>query len=163
MNDPEPWQPPPPDRRSDDALLILLDRAITQGLVILTLDRRKLSSADFPLSLESESNIWVYPLLVLIGIVAYYTGLYGGLAAFIAAFFLFQRVARPWIARRIETRIRARALKEIEIWRKLWRFGGVILTRADTGQTVQGPDGHWTVLIRTLDQNAGDQNARAPV
>ncbi len=149
------WQPPPPDRRSDAALLILLDRAITEGRITLALDRRKLSSADFPLSLESESNLWVYPLLILVGIAAYYGGIYGGLAGFIGAFFLFQRVARPWIARRIETRIRSRALKEIETWRKLWRFGGVILTRTDTGETVQGPDGHWTVLIRTLSQDAG--------
>jgi hypothetical protein len=142
---------PPLDERATLARLRALHEA---GRVRVTVDRRKLSHIDFPLALEADSNQWVYAIVILAGLVWWRFGTVPGAAAAVAGFFVYQFVGRPLVARRLERRIHARGLTEIDSWRKLWQFGGVILTDAATGETCQGPDGRWMGFVQAVDRRA---------
>jgi hypothetical protein len=67
-------------------------------------------------------------------------------------FLVYQFVARPRVARRLERRIHTRGLAELDSWRKLWQFGGVILTDTATGETCQGPEGRWMGFIEAAER-----------
>ena len=141
---------PPLDERMALAHLRALHEA---GRIRISVDRRKLSHIDFPLALEADSNQWVYGIVIAAGLVWWQFGTVPGVAAAVAGFLLYQFAARPMIARRLERRIHARGLTELDSWRKLWRFGGVILTDAASGETCQGPDGRWMGFIESIERS----------
>ncbi|GGF16289.1 hypothetical protein GCM10011611_22580 [Aliidongia dinghuensis] len=136
------------------ALLGRLAALEAAGRIRLAADRRKLSHIDFPLALEADSNQWVYAVVIVAGLVWWRFGTPPGLAAAVAGFLVYQSVGRRVIARRLERRIRTRGLSELETWRKLWRFGGVILTNPATGETCQGPDGRWMGFVQGVERRA---------
>jgi hypothetical protein len=136
----------PPETERD--LLMRLDKLVESGQLRLTIDRSKLSSLDFPLYSEADGNIWVYSMIAVAALVWWQLGNWAGIAAVAVALVLYQTLGKAYVARRLDQRIRSRGLKETEIWRALWRFGGVILTPADGGEPVQGPQGSWHALAR---------------
>jgi hypothetical protein len=148
MSEPDLFTRPPTD--SEAALLRRLDALVEAGRIALTLDRQKLGHIDFPLGLDSDGNRWAYPLLAATALIWWFAGHWIGIGTACAAALIYQTLGRADIARRLERRVRERGLKSTEIWRKLWRFGGVILTPAD-GRPCQGPDGSWTRLVRDGD------------
>jgi hypothetical protein len=141
---------PPPD--SETALLRQLDELVAAGRIALAIDRRKLTHIDFPLGLDSDGNLWAYPLVLASALAWWFGGIWIGLGAAVAAAAIYQIFGRAFMARRLERRIRERGLKNTETWRKLWRFGGVVLTPAD-GPPCQGPDGNWMALVRATEQH----------
>jgi hypothetical protein len=138
---------PATEPESERALLAQLDRMVQSGQVRMTIDRRKLSHLDFPMSSEADGNIWVYSLVPLTALVWWQIGSWAGLASAAASFALYQTAGRAYVARRLDRRIRERGIKDMEAWRALWRFGGVILTPAD-GKPCQGPEGNWHAIAR---------------
>jgi hypothetical protein len=142
----------PPETERD--LLAKLSRLVHSGKVTLTVDRSKLSHLDFPMSSEADGNLWVYPLGLASAVIWWRFGLWAGLAAGAASFTLYQTVAKSYIARRLDRRIRERGLRETDLWRALWRFGGVILTPADGGPPCQGPQGNWFALARGMKEDS---------
>ena len=145
MSEPDLFAGPPSD--SEAALLQRLDELVGAGRIALALDRRKLTHIDFPLGLDADGNLWAYPLVLGTAFAWWLGGVWIGLAAGAVAALVYQTLGRAYMARRLEKRIRERGLKNAEIWRKLWRFGGVILT-PEAGGPCQGPDGNWMALVR---------------
>jgi hypothetical protein len=145
-----PAAPPPLDERDMLVRLRTLHEAARIGVAV---NRAKLSHMDFPLGLEADGNRWAYAIVIVVGVIWWRFGVYPGVASAVAGFALYQTVAQRWIARRLERRIHDRGLAEIDTWRKLWRFGGVILTDPATGQTCQGPEGRWMAFVQQADQN----------
>jgi hypothetical protein len=139
---------------SEAELLARLDRLVSSGRVQLAVDRSKLSSIDFPLLLESYGNRWAYALAVLTGLVWWQFGTVAGVAAAIGAAVIYQTAGRAAVARRLQHEIRERGLKDTDTWRRLWRFGGVVLTFED-GAHCRGPDGNWMRLVRAVDRPEG--------
>lgn len=119
----------------------------------VAIDRKKLSHMDFPLSLEADGNRWAYAIVILAGVIWWRFGTVPGLAAAATGFLLYQTAGRRWIASRLEQRVHTRGLAELDTWRKLWRFGGVILTDPATGATCQGPEGRWMGFVQAIDQS----------
>jgi len=132
-------------------LLARLHRLIEEGRIRLSLDRRKLSHMDFPLSFESDGNRWIYPIVALTAAGFWQGGIWAGIAIGIAGYIIYQTLGRAYIVRRLDRRIRERGLISVAEWRKIWRFGGVVLTNQD-GQTRQGPHESWMGLVRDLAQ-----------
>ena len=141
---------PSPDERDMLARLRVLHEAARLRVAV---NRAKLSHMDFPLGLEADGNRWAYAIVIVVGLVWWRFGVYPGVASAAAGFLLYQTVAQRWIARRLERRIHDRGLAEIDTWRKLWRFGGVILTDPASGETCQGPEGRWMAFVAKADQN----------
>jgi hypothetical protein len=130
-------------------LLNKLKGLVDSGKVILTVDRRKLSSLDFPLGSEVDGNIWVYGMALACVVLWWRAGMWFGIAAGVASLALYQTLGKAYIARRLDRRIRERGLQEMDTWRALWRFGGVILTPAEGGAPCQGPQGSWFAIARS--------------
>ncbi len=130
-------------------LLAKLKALVESGKVILTVDRTKLSSLDFPLGSEVDGNIWVYAMALASVAIWWRAGMWFGIAAGVVSLILSQTLGKSYVARRLDRRIRERGLQETDTWRALWRFGGVILTPADGGTPCQGPQGSWFAVARS--------------
>jgi hypothetical protein len=134
-------------QEDESVLLARLHRSIEEGRIRLTLDRRKLSHMDFPLSFESDGNRWIYPIVGLTALGFWLGGVWAGIAIGGVGYIIYQTLGRAYIVRRLDRRIRAKGLISVAEWRKIWRFGGVVLTSAD-GETRQGPHESWMGLVR---------------
>ena len=150
MNDIELAVETPPETERE--LLAKLAKLVENGTLRLAVDRTKLSHLDFPLLSEADGNHWVYPLTILTAVIWWQLGTWAGLGAAAVSVALYQTLGKAYIARRLDRRVRDRGLKETDTWRLLWRFGGVILTPADGGPPIQGPEGSWFSLARGTEQ-----------
>ena len=140
---------------SEREMLTRLDQLVQAGTLRLTVDRSKLSHMDFPLGLEADGNIWVYGMMAATAVIWWRLGSWAGLAAAIVSFLAYQTLGKAYVARRLDRRIRDKALKDVDSWRALWRFGGVILTPATGGPPCQGPAGSWIGLVRAAGRGEG--------
>ncbi len=146
---PVPPQPSGPDERE---MLARLRTFQETGRVRVTVNRKKLSHMDFPLGLEADGNRWAYAIVLIIVAVWWFLGIYPGIASAVAGFLLYQTLGQRYVERRLQARIHDKGLSDIDTWRKLWRFGGVVLTDPASGQTCLGPDGRWMGFVQAVDQ-----------
>jgi hypothetical protein len=150
--------PREPSADLDERALLARLRALHEaGRLRVAVDRSKLSHMDFPLALEADSNRWAYAIVIATGLVWWRFGTVPGLVGAALGFLLYQIVGRRWVAARLERRVHERGLAELEIWRRLWRFGGVILSDPATGDTCRGPDGRWMAFIRQRNEGPEDE------
>jgi hypothetical protein len=134
------------DQRTDKELLAGLRTLIDQGEVRLELDAARLDHMDSPVSVQSESTRWFAALFAACGAAFWFGGWIGGAASVVASIVLWFAWVRPRNHRRIRARVHDAALKDIQTWRALWRFGGVGLV-AD-GATCSAPSDNWMQLVR---------------
>ncbi|HVJ53811.1 MAG TPA: hypothetical protein VM689_15185 [Aliidongia sp.] len=145
MTETDPFARPPD---SEAALLRQLDRLVESGRITLAIDRTKLGHIDFPLGLEADANRWIYPMVAATAAIWWLFGLWAGLGAAAAMIPAYLTLGRAYMARRLDRRIREQGLKQVELWRRIWRFGGVVLMTED-GASCQGPAGNWMALVRS--------------
>jgi hypothetical protein len=109
---------------------------------------------DSPVAVEADSNIWVYGSIVVCAIIFWQGGIFPGIAAIAVSLALYFTVARRYVHRRLIRRVHERALGDSEIWRRLWRFGGVTLVTdggsGDEDGRCAAPHGNWMALVRRL-------------
>lgn len=135
-----------PDR-TDSELLDQLRGLVAARRASLVIDAGRLDKPDSPVSVQAESTRWLYAIVVAAGGAAWGFGAAGGVVACAAAVVLWYAWVRPDVARRIRGRIEGRALFEVDLWRRVWRHGGIAL--AEGGQTVcRSPDGNWMEFVR---------------
>jgi len=157
-----PVPPPPPEIKRPPAprptgpdereILVRLRALHEDGRIKVTVNRAKLSHMDFPLGLEADGNRWAYAIVLAIIPIWWFLGTYAGIAGVLFGFALYQTVGQRHVERRLQARIHDRGLAEIDDWRKLWRFGGVILTDPASGRTCLGPEGRWMAFVQDMDQ-----------
>ena len=139
-------------------LFLRLRALIDSGALGLELDLKRLDHMDSPVGVEADSNLWIYPGILATGLAFWFVGLYAGIAVAVAALALFLTAGRAYVRRRLVRRVHQRALQELEIWRKLWRFGGVrLVPRAGSegkAQPCAAPEGNWMALVRAFDMPA---------
>ncbi len=147
-------------------LLRLLRRMVDSGAVRLELDLRRLDHMDSPVGIEADSNIWIYPAIIACGLVFWFFGLQPGIAAVVACLGLYLTLGRAYVRRRLVRRIHERALSDLDLWRRLWRFGGLALvpesdpaspkapstgsTATARGEPCAAPEGNWMALVRSI-------------
>jgi len=126
-----------------------LRRLVTEGRVSLRCDFKRLQHMDCPVALEADSNIWAYAVLAAAIIALWRGGWWAALAVGAAGAALYFTVGLAYVRRRIRRRIDERALASLDVWQRLWRFGGVALVPAGGGETCAAPQGNWMALVRS--------------
>jgi hypothetical protein len=134
---------------SADDLFRELRRLIELGKLRLELDLARLDHIDSPVAVEADSNIWVYGLIAICAVAFWQGGTAPGVAAIAISLVLYFTVARAYVRRRLTRRVHERALGDGEVWRRLWRFGGVTLV-GDRDARCAAPEGNWMALVRSL-------------
>jgi hypothetical protein len=137
---------------SAEMLLAALGRLEREGRLELHIDPRPLGHIDSPVASEADGNIWIYATLAVAGALLLWRGLIASLVASALGVAIYFTVGRTYVHRRIERRVRDKALVNLDSWRKLWRFRGLTLVakgRPDLGACAS-PDGNWMAFVRAL-------------
>jgi hypothetical protein len=147
--------PPAPESETAAQLFQTLAGLHDQGKVSLRLDFNRLNHMDSPVGVEADSNIWVYGGLVLTGLAFWFGGVYWAAGVAAVGITAYYTVGRAYVRRRLALRIEERAFKDLALWQKLWRWGGVALVPASGGETCSAPKGNWIALVRSLRDSSG--------
>jgi hypothetical protein len=131
---------------TDAELLGALRHLLSAGAVSLEIDAAKLNHMDSPVAVESEVNRWLAAMIAACGGAFWLGGWIGGAGALALSVLLWFAHVRRALRRRVERRVHARALGDVQTWRKLWRFGGVRLVAADAA--CAAPAGNWMQFVR---------------
>jgi hypothetical protein len=134
------------DQRTDTELLATLRAMIERGEVQLELDAAKLDHMDSPVSVQADSTRWFAILFVTCGAAFWFGGWIAGTAALAASIALWFAWVRPGTHRGIQARVRGVAMDDTQLWRKLWRFGGVRLVAANA--SCAAPNDNWMQFVR---------------
>ncbi len=134
-----------------EVLFATLGRAIRTGQISLRFNYKKLAEMDSPVGSEADGNIWAYGGIALALGVLWFAGWQAAAAFAVLGIAAYLTLGRAYIHRRIRRRVEDKALAQLELWRKLWRFGGVALAPTG-GNECAAPQGNWMALIRTLSQ-----------
>ena len=127
-----------------------LRRLVAEGRISMRCDFKRLQHMDCPVALEADSNIWAYAVLVAALIALWRGGWWAALALGAAGAAFYFTLGQAYVRRRIRRRIDERALASLEVWQRLWRFGGVVLVPTSGGETCAAPQGNWMALVRSL-------------
>ena len=141
--------PPAGEAASASDLLRALAGLVEAGKVAVRLDFRRLNHMDSPVGVEADSNIWAYGVLALTILAWWRGGWEIGVAVAVIGTIAYYTVGRVYVRRRLDQRVTATALGDLDTWRKLWRFGGVMLVPQD-GEPCVAPDGNWMALVRSM-------------
>lgn len=135
-----------------ETLLAALRRLESDGRLEIRIEPRHLTHIDSPVASEADGNIWIYGFLLLAVALGLWRGLIPGLVMLGLGAAVYLTVGRAYMHRRIERRVREKALASAETWRKLWRFRGLTLTAKDRPGLgdCASPDGNWMAFIRAL-------------
>lgn len=131
---------------TDSELLARLRAMLASGAVALDVDATRLNHMDSPVAVEAEANRWLAVMIVVCGAAFWFGGWPAGAAALVLSAALWLLYVRRWLRRRVERRVRVRALDDIGTWRRLWRFGGVRLVAGDA--VCAAPAGNWMQFVR---------------
>ncbi len=132
-----------------DQLFAALHRLRAGGRVTLRLDYKKLSHLDSPVGSEADGNIWAYGGLALTVAAWWFGGWRVAAGVAVAGVIAYFTLGKLYMHRRIRRRVEDKALVDLALWRKLWRFGGVTLV-ASAGEECAAPQGNWMALVRSL-------------
>jgi hypothetical protein len=133
-------------QETDSELLAALRRLIIDGHAKLKLDYARLDQIDSPVAVEADSNIWAYGGILVTIAAGWRGGMTIGIIAAAVSVAAYYTAGKLYVHRRLERRVRERALQEAGLWRRLWRRGGIELV-VDDDRCV-APDGNWMELVR---------------
>ncbi len=129
---------------SDVDYLAKLRQLVASGSVRIRFDAKKLREMDSPVAVIAETERWAMGMVVLCGGLWWFLGIWAAAACLAVCILAYAFWGRHGIARNIERRIHQKALEDIAIWRRLWRYGGVSLEPGDgRTETCVAPNGSW--------------------
>lgn len=127
-----------------------LQRFQAEGRVALRLDYKRLHHMDCPVSVEADSNIIAYGVVAATLVALWLGGWWAALATLAAGAAIYVTIGRRYVRGRIRRRTEEQALARLDLWQRLWRFGGIALVPKDGGADCVAPQGNWMALVRTL-------------
>ncbi len=146
----------------DVEYLRLLRDAIAAGAIKPVLNFSKLEHVDSPISVQADSNRWIYSLIIIVSAAAYLGGMWWAIgAAGLGAAGWFS-IGKRWHRQRMERRFYDVSLDRTEEFKKLWRMTGVTLIDAKTSRECVSPAGNWRVFVAQVTGQATDQAATTP-
>jgi hypothetical protein len=138
--------PVAPNEATAPELFRALRRQIDDGRLKITLEFKRLNHMDSPVASEADSNIFAYGVLALALFMVWWRGwLAAGIVALVGTI-VYYSIGLTYTRRRLRRRVQERALSDLEVWQKLWRFGGVSLHAGS--DTCAAPQGNWMALVR---------------
>ncbi len=138
-----------PSAETATDLFRALVRLPQSGQVALRYDFKRLQHIDSPVGAEADGNIWAYGGIALALAVWWLAGWQAASAVAVIGIAAYMTLGRAFIRRRIRHRVENQALVRLELWRKLWRFGGVTLVTPG-GEDCAAPAGNWMALMRRI-------------
>jgi hypothetical protein len=118
--------------------------------IVLRCDYKRLEHIDSPVGSEADGNIWAYAVLALVLLTFWFAGWKIAGAVAVAGIVAYYTAGRAYVRKKIQRRVEERALGELDVWQKLWRFGGVALEPPAGGEVCAAPQGNWMALVRSL-------------
>lgn len=131
----------------DTDYLRQLRETIAAGGIKPALSLDKLEHVDSPISVQADSNRWIYSLIVIVSAAAWFGGLWWAIGAATAGAAGWFGIGRRWHRQRMERRFYDLSLQQIELWKKLWRMPGVTLIDTRSGAECASPSGNWRVFV----------------
>jgi hypothetical protein len=131
-------------------LLAALRRLAGERKIDIEVDPRRLNHIDSPVASEADGNIWVYGAVGIAALLLWWKGPVPAVAVLAVGALLYLTLGRAYVHRRIERRVREKALNDLEVWRKLWRFPGLRLRVAAASEITDcaSPEGNWMAFVR---------------
>jgi len=148
MNEIQDVAPPPAETPRE--LFSALKQLHAEGRVALSYDFTRLHHMDCPVAFEAEGNILAYAIVAVALLALWLGGWIAAIAVLGLGAALYFSLGRRYMRGRIRRRVEEQALASLELWQKLWRFGGVGLVPKDDGAACVAPEGNWMGLVRTL-------------
>lgn len=145
----------------DVEYLRLLRDAITAGAIKPVLNFSKLEHVDSPISVQADSNRWIYSLIIIVSAAAYLGGMWWAIGATGLGAVGWFSIGKRWHRQRMERRFYDVSLDRTEEFKKLWRMTGVTLIDAKTSQECVSPAGNWRAFVAQVTGQA-EQPAAAP-
>lgn len=128
-------------------LLATLRRLAGERKIEIEIDPRRLNHIDSPVASEADGNIWVYGAVGIAALLLWWKGPVPAVAVLAVGALLYLTLGRAYVHRRIEQRVRQKALNDLDVWRKLWRFPGLRLTATGSAECAS-PEGNWMAFVR---------------
>lgn len=135
---------------SASALFRALGQLHVEGRVTLQLDFARLTHMDCPVAVEADSNIIAYAVVAAALVALWLSGWWAVLATLVVGAVLYVTIGRRYVRNRIRRRTEEQALSRLDLWQRLWRFGGIALVPKDGGEACVAPQGNWMALVRRL-------------
>jgi hypothetical protein len=148
MSDDRGAAPPPEDTAVE--LFRALRRLHGEGRVALRLDYARLHHIDCPVAVDADSNIIAYGVVVATLAALWLGGWWASGATLAVGAAIYGTIGRRYVRGRIRRRTEEQALGRLDLWQRLWRFGGVALVPKDGGADCVAPQGNWMALVRSL-------------
>jgi hypothetical protein len=140
---------PPED--TAESLFRALGRLHADGALRLRLDFKRLDHIDCPVGIEADANRWAYAVLAATLLAFWFGGWKVALVIAALGILAYYTLGRNHVRRRLRRRVEDGALTNLDLWRKLWRWGGIALVPVGGGAECVAPDGNWMALVRSPD------------
>lgn len=134
-------------KMEDTDLLDMLETAHREGGITIVIEPRRLDHMDSPIAVDADSSRWLYGLIVAAGLIWWWAGTFYGVAALIAATIIYGTIGRNMVERRLRQRFFDIGIKDIIIWRQLWRLKGITMKHPASGAVCASPDGNWQRFV----------------
>lgn len=143
-------KPRPPDEA--DVALQELRRLHQAGAVAIKIDDKRLRHIDSPVVLESDSVRWLYGIVAATAAAWYFLGTYYGVGVAVVGGLIYATLVRRIVHRKLEQRVETVAMADTSTWRKLWRFGGIVLIAENQpgGGRCEAPKDNWMAFVNGL-------------
>lgn len=146
----------------DVEYLRLLRDAVAAGVIKPSLNLNKLEHVDSPISVQADSNRWIYSLIVIVSAAAWLGGTWWAVGAAGAGGAAWFTIGKRWHRQRMERRFYELSLDRTDEWKKLWRMTGVTLIDPKTGTECASPAGNWRAFVARVTGQANGQQTAAP-
>lgn len=134
--------------RKDQELHHRLVTAHDNGQVVIFTNFEHLNRGGSPV-FSVFDNVGPLLFMILGSVALLFTSLLVGVGTLLASALFYIFAVRPWIARRLRERTVDQMLSGLPAWRRLWRFGGVVVALTSNPRIgCAAPHSDWRSLAR---------------
>ena len=143
-------QPSKRDEPDDRALFNRLVVAYRRGEVAIDIDAAALGHPHCPLSAKVYSTRAFYAIVAVVGLSFAVFGYEVAIGATVGSLVFYWIVGRRLVHRKMRAFACAQITGNVELWRKMWRFGAITLSRitADGPLHCRAPEESWRAFSR---------------
>jgi hypothetical protein len=143
-------QPSKRDEPDDRALFNRLVVAYRRGEVAIDIDITSLAHPHSPLSAKVFSTRAFYAILAVVGLSFAAFGYRVAIGAAVGSLVFYWLVGRRLVHRKMRAFACAQITDNFDLWLKMWRFGGITLSRdaADGPVHCRAPEQSWRAFAR---------------